>query len=237
MAEFTMYLKELIDLDEKELESRRISTILENYPLYDGLPDGYREKLNEKIIDHYFNHEIGMETPSMFRLALKRKLNEIMPIYNEQYRISQIQFDPLQTMNIQTISAQESVATAVDSSENNSKSSAESRAVASDFPQVRLGGDKDYATAAQDNISGTSAEGTATTNQTSNQENTGDSKTTGFQGNPAMMLYEYRQTLVNIDMMIITELQTLFMLIWSTGDEYTNGVPYNGFYRGYGISI
>ena len=232
MAEFTRYFKDVLDTDPSIK-----SEILGNYPLYDGLPEGYRASLNEKIIDHYYNHEIGMENESMFRLALKRKLNEIMPLYNEQYRISQIQFDPLQTMNIQTITAQESTATATDTSENTSKSSAESRAVASDFPQVRLSGDKDYATAAQDNISGTSADGTATTNQSSNQENTGDSKTTGFQGNPAMMLYEYRQTLVNIDMMIINELQTLFMLIWSTGDEYTEGTPYYAFYRGYGFSL
>lgn len=236
MAEFTRYFKDVLDTDPT------IKTdILDKYPLFAGLPtvDGvpYRDALNSKIIDHYFNHEIGMENESMFRLALKRKLNEIMPIYNEQYRISQIEFDPLRTMHITTTTTQATTATATDESTNNSTSSAESRAVASDFPQVRLAGDKDYATAAQDNISGTSANGTANTSQHSNQENSGDSETTGFQGNPAMMIYEYRQTLVNIDMMIINELQTLFMLIWSTGDEYTNGVPYYAFYRGYGFSI
>jgi hypothetical protein len=58
--------------------------------------------------------------------------------------------------------------------------------------------------------------------------------TTGFQGNAALMLLQYRQSLVNVDMMIIEELQNLFMLVWDNGDAFTgNGYGYYGYY-GYG---
>lgn len=232
MAEFTRYFKDVLDSDPTI-----VTGILAEYPLYPGLPEGYREKLNEKIIDHYFNREIGMENESMFRLALKRRLNEQMPIINQHYAISAMTFDPLKTIDMQTLTTGEAVAKSTDTGNNTSNSSAESRVVASDFPQVRLSPDGDYATAAQDNISGSSATGTATTETEQEQSNSGDSKTTGYQGNPAMLIYEYRQTLVNVDMMVIEALQDLFMLIWSTHDEYTDrGYGYAGF-RAFPFSI
>jgi hypothetical protein len=203
MATFTMTFKEAL---ERDPEIR--TGILATYPLFD---ESHRGELNQKIIDHYWNQEIGQETVSMFRLALRRKLNEIMPLYNQQYEISAIKFNQLETVRVSNAGT----------SKSDSTSDAKSRVVAQQYPQTRLAGNADYATNGQDTVSETAATGESNDTSTVAQRGTGDNVTTGFQGNAAMMILQYRQSLVNVDMMIIDELNELFMLIWSNGDEFT----------------
>jgi hypothetical protein len=94
-----------------------------------------------------------------------------------------------------------------------------------------LSGNGDYATSAQDTVSDTNSTGTSAENATQNQNSTADNATTGFQGNAALMLLQYRQSLVNVDMMIIEELRTLFMLLFSNGDEFSQ--KRYGYFYGY----
>jgi hypothetical protein len=234
MATYTMELHRAIDSDPAI-----VTESLAEYPIFD---EKYRDGLNKKIIDHYWNQEIGQETVSMFRLALRRKMNEIMPLYNQHYLASQLKYDPLDTIGIKNVTEAESVAKtagtsttdATGTSETLSKSDAKSRAVASELPQVQLSGADDYATSAQDNVSGSTTSGGAKDVQssankdtsTSEQDAKNTSTTTGFQGNRTALLMQYRASLVNVDMMVIEELQELFMLVWSNGDEFTERTSY-----------
>lgn len=222
MAHFTIELYKALELDPT-IESE----ILADYPLWD---DAHRPALNRKIIEHFWNREIGQETLSMFRLALKRKLNEIMPLYNQQYEISAIKFNQLETVKITNANTATGATTTTAESSNTSTAGAKSRAVSQELPQTMLSGNGDYATSAQDNVSDTTSNGSATDNTTVAQDNTGTNTTTGFQGNPALMLLQYRQSLVNVDMMIIDELEGLFMLVWGNGDNLTNTTPFGPFY-------
>jgi hypothetical protein len=226
MATFTLALKDAIDY-----EPAIVSDTLANYPIFD---EEYRPHLNQMILDQFWNQEIGQETIDLFQFALKRKLNQIMPVMNQQYRISQIQFDPLQTVNIANVSALTgNTATAGDSA-TTSSSDAKSRAVAQQMPQTMLSDNGDYATSAQDNVSNTTAGGDVKENSTTDQTQNSTNATTGFQGNPAMMLLQYRQSLVNVDMMILDELKELFMLIWANGDEFTPRSYVYGYFGYYG---
>lgn len=74
MAHYTTTIKTLIDtgFDFK----------LDTYPIFD---ENYRNTLNQKILNHYYENEIGFETPALFRFYLNSKLNEIMPFYNILY--------------------------------------------------------------------------------------------------------------------------------------------------------
>jgi len=213
MATFTMTFKDALET-EPEIES----VILTGYPLFD---ESHRGELNRKIRNHFWNQEIGQETVSMFRLALFRKLDEIMPVMNQQYEISAIKFNQLETVRITNEQVTANNTTSAGNSTSDTTSDAKSRAVAQQLPQTLLSGNGDYATSAQDNVSDTAAKGESTENSTVEQQGTGNNTTSGFQGNPAMMLLQYRQSLVNVDMMIIEELKELFMLIWSNGDEFT----------------
>ena len=221
MATYTMELWEVCELGE--------DLGLDLYPIFD---EDYRFCLNHKIIDHFWNREIGMETISMFRLALRRKMNEIMPYWNQMYKANQILFDPLKTVNVKTVSGTEGLSEVVGNGASDSTSDAKSRAVASTLPQVLLSGNKDYADNAQDNTSKTTATSATNETQTTNSNANVDSETTGYNGNPAILIAEYRATMVNTDMDVIAQLETLFMGIWSSSDDYTDqgilGYGYNG---------
>lgn len=47
----------------------------------------YRSKLNNKIIDHYLDYRIGFATPQLFYHHFNTLLREVMPDFNNKYRI------------------------------------------------------------------------------------------------------------------------------------------------------
>jgi len=206
---------------------------LDNYPIFD---EAYREKLNAKIIRHFFLREIGHETIEIFRYQMETKMGEIMPLYNQHYLLSLLEIDPLSTMSIHSITEMDSTANTNGTSESTSGSGAKSRAVASETPQTQLSADQDYATAIQDNISDTTATGNSTDVQETAQTGTNDNTVSGYQGHAPMLILQARQALVNVDMLVINELNEMFMLVWQNDDEFTNnpypfgGRRYYGFY-------
>jgi len=224
MATFTMTLREALDLSP--------DVGLGVYPIFD---ESYRHTLNEKIVNHFWNREIGQETVDMFRFALRRKMNEIMPFYNQFYKSQLISIDPLLTFSTTAHSVTDgsslNESTTDSSGGNTSVSAAKSRAVSSETPQTRLAGDGDYATAAQDSVSESTATGTATEvvkgRQAGTQGGTADTQSHGFSQAQSTLLLQYRETFINVDMMVITELEGLFMLVWDNGDSFT---PISSFY-------
>ena len=56
--------------------------LISYYPIY---KEEEREELNKKIIEHYWNWEIGAETPARFKFFINRKLNEVMPLINQRW--------------------------------------------------------------------------------------------------------------------------------------------------------
>lgn len=86
MAEYTMELRELVE--------RHYPLALDRYPIFD---ENHRAVLNNKIIQHFWYREIGQETPDRFNRMLGRKMNEIMPYYNQLYVSTLIEYDPLAT--------------------------------------------------------------------------------------------------------------------------------------------
>ena len=226
MGTFTMPLKDVIDLSP--------DIGLNQYTIFD---ESYRPGLNQKIIEHYWNQEIGHETISMFTFAMKRKMNEIMPYYNQLYKSEQLKFDPFNTVDMDSLSNSEADTTGTSKSDTTSSSDAKSRAVMSQFPQNMLSDNGDYATSAQDNTSDTAATGGSVEESAGNQTGKVSGNVKGRQGPAAGLLMQYRQSFLNVDMMIINDLAELFMLIWSNGDEFTERNNYSYGYNGYGISF
>ena len=222
MGTYTMPLKRVLEFTQ--------DIGLENYPIFD---ETYREKLNQKIIRHYFLREIGHETIEIFKYQMETKMGEIMPLYNQHYVLSLLAIDPLSTMSIHSITDMTSTASAANTGGNTSSSGAKSRAVASETPQTELSENGDYATSMQDNISDTTATGSSTENSNTSQAGNNDNNVTGYQGHAPLLILQARQALVNIDMLVIDELKELFMLIWQNNDEFTNNsYPYGGHYYG-----
>lgn len=194
---------------------------LDLYPIFD---EGYREGLNKKIFDHYRDREIEGETTRRFQFFMRRRMNEIMPAYNQLYESERLKFDPLSTVDIKTVSSgtMATDSTADSETEQTAKTASESRAVTSVLPQVRLSGDGDYATNAVDSVGANSSEGSGveSSKASSEQASESTSQTTGYQGSASELLLAYRRTFMNIDMMVIDELGDLFINVWTTGDTH-----------------
>lgn len=227
MADFTIELREVLDLEKGNIG-------LDSYPIFD---EEYRPILNDKIIEHFWNREIGMESISMFRQQLRRKMNEIMPYWNQHYEASRVKFDPLKTVSIKSLSGTEGTSTTTGEGETSSQSDSKSRAVASAFPQMMLSDNGDYADTGQDNVSGTTASGTSAETQNTTNSGNVDTDTTGYQGSAAILIAEWRATFVNTDMDVIAQLEPLFMGIWGTTDDYfERGYSTYGYFNGFGGS-
>lgn len=201
-------------------------------PIFD---EEYRNILTGKIVEHYWNREIGHETIDMFRMRMRTKLNEIMPFYNQLYKSTEIPYEALSTINLKTESRNTTSGTesTTGSATGESESVAESRAVNSTTPQTMLAGNEDYASSAAD--SGSSNIGTSKNdseaNSSSAAESDSDSLVSGYQGTPADLIMRFRDSLINIDLMVIRDLEELFMQVFDNADSYTGkGLGYYGYY-------
>jgi hypothetical protein len=267
MATFTVVFKYACDIVHATEENAYAPIGLGEYPIFD---EPYRATLNKKIVDRYWNREIGMESIEMFTFAMKRKLNEIMPYYNKLYETEKIEFDPLITMDINTVASSTIIEDATANTDTTSDTTsgtledanattdahsdtvgdAHSRAVQSTTPQTMLSGMEDYASSASDSNSDsdTISDSNQVTDQTTqtdteigtvaNQitdQNTqrdtdANSHVTGYQGIPSNIIIAYRASLLNIDLLILADLEELFMLVWDTGDEYARRDHYLNWY-------
>lgn len=209
------------------------------FPIFD---ENYRGVLERKILRHFYNYEICAETTGLWKQLLCTKLNEIMPYYNSLYRTNDMIIEPLVDVdyirksiggyakNSNRNENGESITnytTDGNSSENNS-STIYGRF--SDTPQGALNNVENdrYLTSASKDTNTTnanSANHSTTTNDThrsindTGNETGNNSAETVMKGSfggrsKSAMLKEYRETLINIDMMIIGDLEPLFMQIW-----------------------
>ena len=103
MAEYTIQLRTLLQTD--------FQPALDDYPIFD---ESYRAILNSKIMNHYFDHEIGLETPDLFNHYLSNRMNEIMPYYNEMYRIQALIANPFHNFDYSETSKRETDGTTVE---------------------------------------------------------------------------------------------------------------------------
>lgn len=187
----------------KNLMKNHFDFGLNDYPIFD---ENYRETLNNNILYYYFEDEIGLETPELFKIYLNRTMNRIMPYYNNLYKaeLSMIDDGVFNNVNYK----EESNRTLQSSSNSNTKG----KGLYQDTPQGAISmtefEDQHYAT----NL-------TLNNNQDSSTGNSVDNyirSITGNNGNryPAEILADIRKNLINIDDLIINELSDLFMSIY-----------------------
>lgn len=246
MATFTMELKEVIALlygetmDEDDYE-QEYAAFTFNGVTYGKLPvlpqyndiglgyypifnENYRAILNGKIIDEYYNQEIGTETIDNFQLIMRKKMDQIMPFYNQLYDSLDIPYSALETMDIHSVGSSSLNGTETSNGTTTSVTGTKtgSRIIGSDFPQSMLSGDEDYASNGSDVNSTVDVDGNVINNGESenNSNSNSDTRVTGYQGIASRLVMEYRSSLINIDTMIIDEVKDCFMLLLNNGDEY-----------------
>lgn len=224
MGTFTLTLKEVLD------HTKDIG--LADYPIW---KESHRQELNRLIIDTYLFREIAHETIDMFVHRLNVRMRSIMPYYVKLAETEELKYSPLVTVDIETINESSGDVRGGSTSESGAVSETvadgTSRAVNSDLPQTMLSGNGDYASSATDatsrNDSTNESTTTGATTSETSHEDTSASRQFGYSGSPAALIQEYRAAILNIDLMIVNELETLFMGVWGNTDAYTSPIGGN----------
>ena len=202
----------------------------------------YRKPLCVKILKHYYTREIGAETVGLWKLWMNRKLEEIMPYYNKLYESELIEFNPLDNTkysrtvkeilegNNKENTTITSNNTSTDKSNLTINQTNNYTEAYSDTPQGSLSGveNMNYLTNAtkkettdestqninnsSENETNTSQNATREEDKNRNLEETIQGKTSGESF--AKILNEYRETFLNIDMMIVEEFKDCFINLW-----------------------
>lgn len=233
MSRYTIELRYLIE-DNYDLG-------LKDYPIFD---ESYREQLNNKIIQHYYFREIGFETEALFKNRLNQKMNEIMPYYNQMYESSKLKIDPLSTIDLEEVFSRKSKTTGEGTSSTsgtgnntnnfNSTDTTDYGKISkfSDIAQAQTtpneilndkyltsatvddGQDKNTNTGTNTSQTESTTSGTSTDKRNLDEDTTLTRKGNNGTASESELLNMYRETFLNIDMMIIDDLDELFLGIW-----------------------
>lgn len=202
MAHYTITIKTLKD--------NGFNFGLNDYPLFN---ETYRNTLNENILNYYYESEIGFETAELFKFYLNNTMKLIMPKYNEMYKAQEkALLNILGNVDLYEESTRQNENTINTTSNSNS----DNKNLFQDTPQGQL----DFTDLENQQWA---------TNYTMNKSQIGDESESvgnnnedyerhlyGNNGNKynIELLNDIKNNLLNIDMLIINELQDLFMGIY-----------------------
>lgn len=211
--------------DVESVLDKSWSKIFSDFPIFS---EEYRAELCKKILRHYYTREICCETVGRWKLFLSDKMKNIMPYYNQLYQSELLKIQPLVSVDrcvTHEGSGSESKTTkrnGTNNSQNTTSGNTDTWSCYSDTPQGGIDGleNNEYLTSATHN-SGTDSTNSTLSGITSDSEtgtgNRSDSyvdKILGYEGNQSEMLLKFRETFLNIDMMIINEMKDLFFTIY-----------------------
>lgn len=211
MAKYTVTIKTLMD--------NKFDFGLKSYPIFD---ESYRETLNNNILMHYYENEIGFETAGLFKVYLNQKMFEIMPYYNELYKVQKkiLENDVISNVNLTETFKRDTSTNTSSKSASTSSGISKSKNVEQATPQGSL---------KEENIDNYSYASNITMDKNDTSNSVNDSATGESSGNENYIktiignngnkynidiLEQLKNNLMNIDLMIINELNELFMQIY-----------------------
>ena len=220
MSRYTTELRFIIqNTSREEVESWFTDYELEDYLTSDEIAvieergTWNKEKLAELIVDHYYMHEIGLETVELFKHQVKVAMREIMEEKLPLIYSASLAYDPLVNVDFtETYTG--------NTSENTSGSqdgNADGLNVNSDTPQGQiskaaiLAGNYASSTGASEGTSHSEdeRETTGTNSYTRRQRGNSGSLTTA-----QALVRDYRKNIIMINKDIIDDLSSLFMRIY-----------------------
>ncbi len=212
MAKYTLELRQIV-------ESKNLKVFDFDYNFYDN---DLKQNFEQKFIDHYYFNEIGFETIARFKQRLKARLNVIMPYYKQLYQTElaskDINFmlnkDLKETFIRELTNSNNLVGNTVNNVSGNDNTT---------FSESSL--TNGNATLSYDSLTTINKNNNDYRNNSesnNNMRNTGNEReetTLLSQGNigitsSAELLQKWRDTIINIDQLIINECNDLFMMIF-----------------------
>lgn len=212
-----------------------------DFPIFD---ENYRQVLCRKILKHYYTREIAHETVGRWKLALNAKLNEIMPYYNQLYKSELLEFNPFydvdltrsregsgtsnRTSNNTETNSGTSKNVSIGSGTSNTdtlnrfsdtpQNSMDTQGIADSVPLTTVTKVNEDNTTTNESTDTLTRNDSKIGNGTENINNTDKYIETvkGKQGteNYSSLLKKFRETFLNIDMMIIEDCSDCFFTLW-----------------------
>ena len=194
----------------------------------------YKAHICKAILKHYYTREIGAETMGLWKLWMNERFETILPYYDQLYQSQLVQFDPMKDVNftrtlirdLDSAEAASGTNSGTSSGTHNETTGNTHRDLYSDTPQGAITGleNENYLTNARkvtdsgtlsNTDSGSSSgqfsnSGTNSTDERITETITGKRNGISY----SKLLQEFRDTLINLDMMIIEEFSDLFFGLW-----------------------
>ena len=220
MSKYTMELRELytpIKFNPPLYTKAQVKAFFTDYELSDYLTTEQisvintaglwtKDKLAEKILNHYFMREIGEETIALFKHYAKVTMDELMEEYLPLIYSASIEYDPLINVNY----SEQFYRTASIDSTGSSNSSG--LGVLSDTPQGQISKTAilqgSYASSTNANENEVSSSSGSDTSENYTKTIRGNS---GVSATSQKMIEQYRANIRAIDREIIEKLEPLFM--------------------------
>lgn len=218
MSKYTTQLRficeSMVDLNEST-KANGVTELIEkiwdkvftfDFPIFD---ESYRKELCVKILRHYWTREIGQETYGAWKIRLETKLCDIMPYYNQLYKSELLEFNPMFDVDLTRSSDRTNTGKITGTDTGESKTTD----LFSDTPQngLRDVESGEYLTSA--NVNNNDYNNRNTTNSDA-QESFWEKVQGRSSRSGSSALIEFRKTFLNIDMLVIEELEPLFMQLW-----------------------
>ena len=216
MSKYTMELRELftpVKFSPPLYTRAEVENFFKDYEITDYLTQDQidvieetgiwsKDRLAQKIVDHYYMREIGQETIGLFKHYAKVTMQELMEEYLPLIYSSAIEYDPLVNVDF--------TETFERSASNTGSANSSGLGVASDTPQGQI--------SKANILAGNYASSTtASENETESESGSEEEYTKRVKGNSGVsataqkMIEQYRANIRAIDREIIEKLEPLFM--------------------------
>lgn len=184
-----------------------------------------KEKLAEKIINHYYMREIGFETIELFSHFVRISMKEIMEAKLPLIYTTALEYDPLINVDFKETFERNATGTGTSKGISNSNSNSNSSGISlnNDTPQTNVSKDDIFSGRYTSSTNGSETNSnandeTSSSSEVSNQNSENYVKhmvgNSGVSATYQAMIKQFRQNIVNVDKDIIEELNSLFMSIY-----------------------
>ncbi len=233
----TRHTVTLVDILNDDKAKAKLESALSTYPIYTPKTEDEellqliptRETLNKKLFQHYKYREISAETVGRFIDEFAIVMDEIMPYYNQMFKSVETMFtldNPFDSVDMVETYEEEktdkSISSGQSSTQSSDTSNSNSNVKFSDTPQNNLSNIDNYLTTYSEDEGSANSSGSSSAESSGVVDNVSKVKHThtrkGSQGvtTYAHDMLEFRQTIIDVTMQIITDkrIAELFLLVW-----------------------
>ena len=217
MWKTTLYNTSALTLELRQIVESGVRLWDFEYPSY--YSGAEKQAFEQKVLDHFWLRQIGQETVGRFLHVFRTRVREIMPYYIDMYRTVEIMHgleNPFDNVDIVETFEQDTTQESNSSTEGSANSDASNERRFSNTPQGSISNLDSYMTEASRDEASSGSSANSSTSGTGSGHTSHRMTKKGNQGvnTDAHDMIEFRQSIIDVDMMIIKDLNSLFLGVY-----------------------